>query len=865
MINNLTNCNTNCNVFSVYDYDGLSLQELLCQFFTTINACVDDVNEYTKIVNDTVAWIKNQGVKEAVIEKIKEMKDSGEFDQIIKDEIFTDFETRLQAVTVQSDHNVQRIDALDQRVTQEVSDMQKHLEDELTEAKEFVNGRVEIQESLPFLSGSGHNPWNSKAFRIPWMTVTKRGTIIAGCDIRHNSPEDHSYIEQGSCRSEDGGKTWKDYTVAMENTKQDMSYSRAMDGTVIYDEARDRIWLLANLWNKNQAWTQSTIHKDPDWDIRLSYSDDDGKTWRVQQTNLRDICPPEASQYIGGVGSGIVWNGKLIFPVQISYTSKNPANLAVRASYIYSTDGATWVMGPAVPAWSSECNVYVEDNKLKMNARCDATRAIVMYESDGIGSEWRVDKVGMNTFIGARGTMGSTISIPELDMVLFTNPADPNGGRADLSVWVKDSNNLGFNKALLLNPSGLGYACLAYDKWNRRLYALYEGWSNIHFKEITSEILSLRMKQNVLLDADITNNYGKYYSVTVDSINGSDVYNYAGSDARPYKTIAFAIKDILRRPDLSLIKNVVIKLNNHAIDEKLMISNLPFKLKIERGWIYSVEKPRAEIKGMYVINSNVELISIRLKKHKELGYPLACEDNTTINLSSCDIVMDDVDGSKPAINLLSNSSLIANTLKITGNAQGKKIFNVTGVSNITLTTSTINVENIGTNMLVTDKHPVSFSIVTPTIVNQDGIEKNLLKSLDFSWSTTAGLRFSTSESVTVTMDEEGKTIFESGAQGFNLSLRVQDSMVTLSKYTLRVKSAGLNSGNANNKKLFTLPKALKPLSDIITNVIVPSYTGNVSIPRVEIKSNLSIMLYLEGSGTISGPANTYLQTMYRLW
>ena len=35
----------NCNVFDVYSYDGLSMQELLCQFFTKINECIKVSNE----------------------------------------------------------------------------------------------------------------------------------------------------------------------------------------------------------------------------------------------------------------------------------------------------------------------------------------------------------------------------------------------------------------------------------------------------------------------------------------------------------------------------------------------------------------------------------------------------------------------------------------------------------------------------------------------------------------------------------------------------------------------------------------------------------------------------------------------------
>ena len=43
----------NCNVFNVYDYNGLSMQELLCQFFTKINSDLGYLQYTLKEVNFT--------------------------------------------------------------------------------------------------------------------------------------------------------------------------------------------------------------------------------------------------------------------------------------------------------------------------------------------------------------------------------------------------------------------------------------------------------------------------------------------------------------------------------------------------------------------------------------------------------------------------------------------------------------------------------------------------------------------------------------------------------------------------------------------------------------------------------------------
>ena len=43
-INELKPYDLNCNIFDVYSYNGLSMQDLLCQFFTKINECIKTSN-----------------------------------------------------------------------------------------------------------------------------------------------------------------------------------------------------------------------------------------------------------------------------------------------------------------------------------------------------------------------------------------------------------------------------------------------------------------------------------------------------------------------------------------------------------------------------------------------------------------------------------------------------------------------------------------------------------------------------------------------------------------------------------------------------------------------------------------------------
>lgn len=73
-----------CGEFSVYDYDAMSIQELLSTFFTTINECVKETNELSKVSE----WLVKEGLSIEVVEKLLEWKEDGTLAEIINHKIF---------------------------------------------------------------------------------------------------------------------------------------------------------------------------------------------------------------------------------------------------------------------------------------------------------------------------------------------------------------------------------------------------------------------------------------------------------------------------------------------------------------------------------------------------------------------------------------------------------------------------------------------------------------------------------------------------------------------------------------------------------------------------------------------------------
>lgn len=91
LISELKRTSLNCNIFSVYDYDCLSMQELLCTFFEKINQCVDISNKTVVLVD----WLVSQGLSVEVAEKLDTWLKDGTLEQIINTKAFGKLENKI--------------------------------------------------------------------------------------------------------------------------------------------------------------------------------------------------------------------------------------------------------------------------------------------------------------------------------------------------------------------------------------------------------------------------------------------------------------------------------------------------------------------------------------------------------------------------------------------------------------------------------------------------------------------------------------------------------------------------------------------------------------------------------------------------
>lgn len=355
----------------------------------------------------------------------------------------------------------------------------------------------------------------SNYFRIPWMTVTTQGTIIAGCDVRYNNGGDHSFIDLGYKRSTDGGQTWSEPKIAIRNKRVDATYSRVMDGTILCDTYDNKIYLLGNSFERrNINWTQSTNSKDSDWDVLLAVSTDDGQTFG-EPISLRHLGGSDVSMWLGGVGTGIVMgNGTLVFPIQVSFTEKvTNGSYSTKSGIIYSTNhGTTWQMCQSfVDAPSSECTIVEYDGKIILNARSDGNKNRRIFYTTDMGNSWASMRELSENTAQYNSCQGHMIKLPYKDhrqeeCVLFSHPTGANRNALGLSIL--NARMSRFTSLGVIYPWGYdGYSCLAYDSSRDRLYCLYEGgdiwFEDISYllkycnKEFTEDIIQPKFKANI--------------------------------------------------------------------------------------------------------------------------------------------------------------------------------------------------------------------------------------------------------------------------------------------------------------------------------------------------------------------------------
>ncbi len=325
---------------------------------------------------------------------------------------------------------------------------------------------------------------NVKSYRIPGLTTTNAGTLIAVYDIRYNSSVDlQEDIDVGMSRSTDGGQTWEPMRKIMDmgtygNKPQDQN--GIGDPSVLVDKKTGDTWVAA-LWlhgyPKQRAWNASRPGLTPEktGQLMLTKSTDDGQTWVTPVNITTQVKDPSWQLCFQGPGTGITMeDGTLVFPAQFKDSAKLPYS-----TIIYSKDhGTSWHIGtPAYPNTTEAQIVETQPGTLMLNMRDNRGGSRSVFTTTNLGKTWTehpssrgalVEPV-CNASIIRHQYQGRTI-------LFFVNP-NTTKGRHHMTIKASLDGGLTWpvEKQLLLDElSGNGYPSLTVIDADH-LGILYEG------------------------------------------------------------------------------------------------------------------------------------------------------------------------------------------------------------------------------------------------------------------------------------------------------------------------------------------------------------------------------------------------------
>lgn len=326
-------------------------------------------------------------------------------------------------------------------------------------------------------------------YRIPSLTVTQKGTVLAFCEGREAG--DAGVINIVVKRSANNGKTWSKEQIIWDDKQNTCG-----NPCPVVDEETGRIYLFMT-WNLGTDHEHEIINRKSE-DTRRPYvcfSDDDGNTWSQPEDLTKTCKDPSWGWYATGPGIGIQikkgeFKGRLIIPANHSYDDANgkikDGPYGYGAHVIISDNhGKTWRKSKSIfPGCNESQVVELADGILMMNMRsynekyCRASAI----STDG-GESWSEIKHELQ--LVESKCQASILNYGKYkgeNMYLFSNPAVPVG-RTHMTIKASFDDCLTWINSKLIFPGPSAYSCLTKLP-NGNIGLFYEGGSQNRYEKM---------------------------------------------------------------------------------------------------------------------------------------------------------------------------------------------------------------------------------------------------------------------------------------------------------------------------------------------------------------------------------------------
>ncbi|MGW0935763.1 exo-alpha-sialidase [Streptomyces sp. NPDC002666] len=374
------------------------------------------------------------------------------------------------------------------------------------------------------------NGVGSPYYRIPALTTSVKGTLLAAYDARPTLGDLPSNIGIMMRRSTDGGTTWQ----AQQVVRKDAAPQGYGDPSLLVDRTTGRIFLFYAAGVNQGFFGSATGNDESDPNVLqadYSYSDDDGLTWTHRRIT-KQIKNPAWGGMFAASGEGIqvrngAYKGRLIQQYAIR---NNGANYAVSA---YSDDhGATWRMGtPVGPGGDENKTVELNDGTIMLNNRSAPYRTIAYSTDGGVTYTPFVQDTELpdpaNNASVMRYAPDAPASNPQSSWLLFSNTEATS--RKNLTVKMSCDNGKTWPIKKVVDAGAAAYSTLTRLP-DGRLGLLYERGN---YEHITYSSFDLKWLGGTCADITITPpatlGAGTSAEVTVRVVNRMDVRRSAGT------------------------------------------------------------------------------------------------------------------------------------------------------------------------------------------------------------------------------------------------------------------------------------------------------------------------------------------------
>ncbi|MEA5127927.1 MAG: sialidase family protein [Proteiniphilum sp.] len=334
--------------------------------------------------------------------------------------------------------------------------------------------------------------------RIPGLTTSKKGTLLAIYDARYESARDlQGHMDICMNRSTDGGRTWQPMQVILDMNEWGglpEKYNGVSDACILVDDNTGDIYV-AGLWmhgvldRETGKWveglTQDSARHIHQWHAKgsqpgfgvketsqflITKSTDDGLTWS-EPINITPAKKKEWWLFAPAPGHGITLSdGTLVFPTQGRDETGEPFS-----NITWSKDGGkTWTTSNPATKNTTECMaVQLPDGSVMLNMRDNRNRGNEevngrsIFITTDLGRTWTEHPTSRKALI--EPTCMASIhkhvyheNGVEKSVLLFVNPASTSKrDHITMKVSYDDGNLWPEDKHILLDEySGRGYSCI---------------------------------------------------------------------------------------------------------------------------------------------------------------------------------------------------------------------------------------------------------------------------------------------------------------------------------------------------------------------------------------------------------------------